>query len=188
MASAPLTQDCLLASTDWQAIFDPDTRIIIDPVALPLRRQDIAPLLDLAPFGHRASGPPEAVTRDLPPLPQALATAITDLATRFAALMGCGTVRVRLEGVTGNACRKVHADYTDLRLISTLAGPGTDYTTGDDPDAALQRVATGAVALFKGHMFAPGHSACLHRSPPVEGSGERRLVLVIDTPSRHPDS
>lgn len=186
MASAPLIQARPLAATDWRAIFDPDTRIVIVPEAVLLRRGEIEPLLDLAPFGHRASGPPETVTQDLPPLPGALATAITDLATRFAALMGCDTVRVRLEGVTGNACRKVHADYTDLRLICTLAGPGTDYTVGDDPDAALQRVATGAVALFKGHMFAPGHSACLHRSPPIEGSGERRLVVVIDTPSRHP--
>ncbi|MDM7956628.1 DUF1826 domain-containing protein [Blastomonas sp.] len=187
MASAPLTHDRLLAASDWQAIFDPDTRIIIDPEAVPLQRGDIAPLLDLAPFGHRASGPPGTVTGDLPPLPETLATAITDLATRFAALMRCDTVRVRLEGVTGNACRKVHADYTDLRLICTLAGPGTDYTLGDDPDAPLLRVATGAVALFKGHMFGPGHSACLHRSPPIEGSEERRLVLVIDTPSRQAD-
>ena len=40
------------------------------------------------------------------------------------------------------------------------------------------------VALFKGHEFGAGHKPCLHRSPPIEDSGERRLVLVIDTPAR----
>lgn len=187
MTSTAWTQKRPLASSDWTGIFDPDNRIIIDPQAVLQRRSEIEPLLDLAPFGHRASGPPETVVQALPPLPEPLAVAITGLATRFAALMRCDTVRIRLEGVTGNACRKVHADYTDLRLICTLAGPGTDYTLGDDPDAPLLRVAPGVVALFKGHMFGPGHSACLHRSPPIEGSGEGRLVLVIDTPSRHSD-
>lgn len=91
-----------------------------------------------------------------------------------------------MEGVRRNACRKVHADYTDLRLICTLAGTGTDYTLGDDPDAALLPIPTGITALFKGHEFGTGHSACLHRSPPVGYSGERRLVRVIDTPARHP--
>lgn len=91
-----------------------------------------------------------------------------------------------MEGVRGNACRKVHADYTDLRLICTLAGPGTDYTLGDEPDAALLPIPTGITALFKGHEFGTGHSVCLHRSPPVGDSGERRLVRVIDTPATHP--
>ncbi|MBL0966233.1 MAG: DUF1826 domain-containing protein, partial [Blastomonas sp.] len=36
----------------------------------------------------------------------------------------------------------------------------------------------------KGHVFGEGPSPCLHRSPPIEDSGERRLVLVIDTPPR----
>lgn len=185
MTSASATLNHSPAITSWQDIFDPDTRIVIDPEAVLLRWGEIAPLLDLAPFGHRAAGPPDTVAQALPPMPPVLTAAITDLATRFAALMRCETVRVRLEGVTGNACRKVHADYTDLRLICTLAGPGTDYTLGDDPDAPLQRIATGAVALFKGQEFGPGHRACLHRSPPIEGSGDKRLVLVIDTPARH---
>lgn len=169
----------------WEAIRDPRTRIVIDENAVLLPRGDIQPLLDIAPFGHRAAGRPDAILADMPPLPDALGAAIADLAADFARVMGCDTVRVRLEGVTGNACRKVHADYTDLRLICTLAGPGTDYTLGDDPDGALLRIPTGMVALFKGHEFGPGHAACLHRSPPIEDSGERRLVLVIDTPARH---
>ena len=184
MADLTLLDPGAAALQRWDAIHDPRTRIVIDKDAVLLPRGDIEPLLDIAPFGLRASGTPDELLAGLPRLPGSLAQAVTDLARRFAALMQCETVRLRLEGVTGNACRKVHADYTDLRLICTLAGPGTDYTPGDDPDGPLQRIPAGSVALFKGHEFGPGHKPCLHRSPPIEGSGERRLVLVIDTPAR----
>ena len=169
----------------WDAIRHPQTRIVIDRNAVLLPRGDIEPLLAMAPFGFRATGTPGEIRAVLPQLPGSLSAAIADLACAFASLMRCRTVRVRVEGITGNACRKVHADYTDVRLICTLAGPGTDYTPGDDPAAPLQRIPTGAVALFKGREFGRGHAACLHRSPPIEGSGERRLVLVIDTAERH---
>lgn len=56
---------------------------------------------------------------------------------------------------------------------------------GDDPDGRLLRILTGAVALFKGHDFGPAHAACLHRSPPIEDRGERRVMLVIGTPAQH---
>lgn len=184
MAALTLLEPCAPAHQRWDAIHHPQTRIVIDGDAVLLPRGDIEPLLDIAPFGHRAAGRPDALLVQLPPLPESLGRCITDLAARFAALMRCDTVRVRIEGVTGNACRKVHADYTDLRLICTLAGPGTDYTPGDDPDGPLQRIPAGSVALFKGHEFGPGHKPCLHRSPPIADSGERRLVLVIDSPAR----
>lgn len=185
MAAPTLLEPCAPAHQRWDAIHHPQTRIVIDEDAVLLPRGDIEPLLDIAPFGYRAAGHPDELLAGLPPLPESLGRAVTDLAHRFAALIQCETVRVRLEGVTGNACRKVHADYTDLRIICTLAGPGTDYTLGDDPDGPLRRIATGAVALFKGHEFGTGHKPCLHRSPPIEDSGERRLVLVIDSPPRH---
>ena len=90
-------------------------------------------------------------------------------------------MRVRLEGVIGNACWKVHADYTDPRLITTDAGPGTDYAPHGEGDCCLERVPTGAIGLFKGRKFAPDHLPCFHRSPPIIDTGERRLMLVIDT-------
>lgn len=185
MVALNLLEHSAPAHQRWDAIHHPQTRIVIDEDAVLLPRGDIEPLLDIAPFGYLAAGKPGALLAELPALPDSIARSITDLARRFASLMQCETVRVRLEGITGNACRKVHADYTDLRLICTLAGPGTDYTLGDDPDGPLERIPTGMVALFKGHEFSAGHQPCLHRSPPIEDSGERRLVLVIDTPARH---
>lgn len=168
----------------WSRILDPSVRIVIDEHAQVMNPAEAGDLLADAPFGHAIAGTPDQLVAQLPPLPAGLAASIPVLAGRFAALMGCDTVRLRLEGIIGNACRKVHADYTDLRLICTLAGPGTQYALGDDPDAPLEEVPTSAVALFKGRQFANGHAACLHRSPPIEGTGERRLVLVIDTPQK----
>lgn len=171
---------------DWSRLRDRAVPLVIEHRTQPLRDALLAPLLDRAPFTIRAEGEVPAVLAQLAELPDALCADVADLAARFTALMQVDAVRVRVEGVVSNACKKVHADHTDIRLITTYAGPGTDYAPhGADSDGdicCLERVPTGAVALFKGRTFAPDHPPCLHRSPPIEGSGERRLVLVIDTP------
>lgn len=173
---------------DWTRIYKCDCPIVTEMRAVPLSESDIAPLLAKAPFALRAEGEVGELTAQLPELPDALIADIAALANRFAELTGNSSLRVRLEGVTTNACKKVHADYTDVRLITTYAGPGTDFVPHDAEDhggnCCLERVPTGAVALFKGRLFGEGHAPCLHRSPPIEGSGEARLVLVIDTPMR----
>jgi hypothetical protein len=112
------------------------------------------------------------------------------LAQRFVRLMGCETVRLRLEGVTSDACRKIHGDYTDVRLITTYFGPGTQYIPYSRPvdEAELIDLPTGWIGLFKGRNFDPEHAPCMHRSPPIIASGEKRLVLVIDTPLRSADA
>jgi hypothetical protein len=51
-------------------------------------------------------------------------------------------------------------------------------------DCCIERVPTGWVGLFKGRTYAPDHPPCFHRSPPVGDTGEKRLMLVIDTPLR----
>lgn len=173
---------------DWTRIFERDCSIVIEVRDVPLSESDIRPLLIKAPFALRAEGELEGLAEQLVELPDALIADIAALANRFAELTGKPSLRIRLEGVTTNACKKVHADYTDVRLITTYAGPGTDYAphSAEDHggDCCLERVPTGAVALFKGRLFGAGHDPCLHRSPPIEGSGAARLVLVIDTPMR----
>ena len=37
--------------------------------------------------------------------------------------------------------------------------------------------------LLKGCTYHSDHPACYHRSPPAGDMGEKRLVLVIDTPA-----
>ena len=178
---------------NWTRIHERDCSIVVEERHMPLSEDDIALLLAKAPFALRVEGELDELAEQLAELPDTLVADILALAKRFAELTGQLTgnssLRVRLEGVTTNACKKVHADYTDIRLITTYAGPGTDYTPHGDPGCCLVRVPTGAVALFKGRLFGAliseeGHEPCFHRSPPIESSGEARLVLVIDTPAR----
>lgn len=166
---------------DWSRIHDPACPLMIEQREPPVPDSAMAPLLADAPFATRAEGDLSAVLAQLENLPDALRVDIGALAQRFMDLMQVDAIRVRVEGVSTNACKKVHADYTDVRLITTYSGPGTDYAPHGDADCCLERVPTGAVALFKGRTYAPDHPPCLHRSPPIEGSGKRRLVLVIDT-------
>jgi hypothetical protein len=107
---------------------------------------------------------------------------VTVLAARFAEVMACPLVSVRLEVVTGDACRKFHADYVKARLISSYAGPGSEWLDNDEAQspatARIRRLSAGDVALFKGRLWTD--RPIIHRSPPLAGTGQRRLVLVID--------
>lgn len=108
------------------------------------------------------------------------------LAEAFCTAMGLDRLEVRLERVTSDSCRKFHGDYVTARLITTYAGPGTDWLDAREADALsrgaepsrVNRMKTGDVGLFKGKL-ATDHPA-IHRSPPVSQSGETRLLLVLN--------
>jgi hypothetical protein len=122
-----------------------------------------------------------------PDLPCLCADA-ADLGQRFAAIMGPEALSLRLEIIDGDACRKFHADYVTARLITTYVGPGSEWLSNEDAaglasgvpsgQLAVRRVRSGDVALFKGRRWSD--SPIIHRSPPIEGTGQRRLVLVIN--------
>lgn len=106
---------------------------------------------------------------------------IAALAMRHAVLLGERRVRIRLEVVETDACRKFHTDFVTVRTITTYRGPGTQWQRADDPgDQTIKEMRSGAVGLFKGRLLQPEPSV-LHRSPPIADSGESRLVLVIDS-------
>jgi hypothetical protein len=69
------------------------------------------------------------------------------------------------------------------RVLCTYGGTGTQYgifTDGDKPSRVFT-VQTGAPILLRGPLWlAHPPSGLLHRSPPIEGTGETRLVLVLD--------
>ena len=104
------------------------------------------------------AGTPEGAERD------ELITEIQMLADTFAALMKVSAVLLRLDVITSNACKRFHIDAE----------------SADDPGAVLT-VSRGSPILLKGTLWpdAPA-SGLLHRSPPIEGTGETRLVLVFD--------
>lgn len=120
----------------------------------------------------------------------ALRRDIARLAEHHAAVAGEHSVRLRLEVVETDACRKFHADYVTVRTITTYLGQGTQWIEEtsaeklgfpDGPD--IHQLEPGAVGAFKGRLW-QDIPTILHRSPPIGGSGEQRLVLVIDSTPR----
>lgn len=118
----------------------------------------------------------------------ALVADIVDLAVRYAEIMELDALSVRLAVVTTNSCRKFHGDYVKARLITTYVGTGTQWLDSDDVNRVArgeqpQRIYTlsaGDVGLFKGKMWT--QTPAIHRSPPIEGTDETRLMLVLDPP------
>jgi hypothetical protein len=169
------------ADADWSLIASPAVPVLVIERDLP-----VDPLEALSAISSTitAAGDLEGIALSLAGLPAALRADILLLAGRFLGLTGSSSLRLRLESVDTDACRRFHADYTDVRLVLTYAGPGTDIRETTDDDAPVHRIAAGQVALFKGRLYPGAPPVLLHRSPPIEGSGNRRVVLVLDTPDR----
>ncbi len=114
---------------------------------------------------------------------RALARDAGALARVFADVAGVTRVRIRLDAIEGDACRRWHVDYKRLRLLCTYAGPGTVWC---ERDAAGAVVAAGrqrrlSVGIYKGMLYPGGPSGLLlHRSPRIAAAGRRRLILCID--------
>jgi hypothetical protein len=130
-----------------------------------------------------------------------LAQDLQSLVERFRLMTGIGSVKVSFGAVTGDQCRKFHADYQRLRLITTYLGPGTEWlpehavrrdallqppacpTTANqlivrDP-SQVRRAHAGDVMLLRGHDGVTGAAlGAVHRSPPIEASRKVRVVLV----------
>lgn len=148
---------------DWDPVSDVDSIVMSQDL-----HSQVARLLQAAHY------PPGARTA-------ALAHEVAELATYFATLMGCSSLRLRLEIVETDGCKKFHADYVRARLLSTLSGRGTEwiYAASQGADAAVEQMAAGDVGIFKGRLWEE-EPAILHRSPPIDASGEQRLLLAID--------
>jgi hypothetical protein len=130
-----------------------------------------------------------------------LAQDLESLVERFRLLTGTGSVKISFGAVTGDQCRKFHADYQRLRLITTYLGPGTEWL----PEHAVRRDAlfeppacpatanqlivrdpsqvrcahAGDVLLLRGHDGVTGAAlGAVHRSPPIAALRKVRVVLV----------
>ncbi|PSL20733.1 DUF1826 domain-containing protein [Shimia abyssi] len=112
-----------------------------------------------------------------------LETDIASLADVFGHVMSTEYVRLRLDVVRTNACRKFHMDAVTARLVCTYRGTGTQYGNSNDRSdpERIFTVQTGAPVLLRGTLWpSRSRAGLLHRSPPIEGTGETRLVLVMD--------
>lgn len=174
------------SSTVLSRIVEPDTHLAI------WRRELSSPLRALA--DQDRSGIDNIDERlDVAGLDKALAELLRDagyeaaaggacevaaIATDFAAMMNCKRVRLRLEIIETDACRRFHSDYVTARLLMTLAGAGTQWRLADE-EGPIGELGIGEVAVFKGRIWAE-EPMILHRSPPIAGTGADRLLLAID--------
>jgi cell fate (sporulation/competence/biofilm development) regulator YmcA (YheA/YmcA/DUF963 family) len=116
------------------------------------------------------------------------------LLKEFTIAANCKNVKFELSAFSDDRCRKFHTDITDYRLLCTYAGPGTMYILPENaakvcscdecdinPDF-IKRVAVPHVMIFRGALVSSDEAPpLLHKSPAVENSGEKRLLLRIDT-------
>ncbi|MEL6589257.1 MAG: DUF1826 domain-containing protein [Bacteroidota bacterium] len=131
-------------------------------------------------------------------LPQAnaLLNDISENLTRFQRITKATSFRLLLATVSTNMCRRFHTDINYLRLLCTYAGPGTLWLPDEAAnltasrsggnnqeividEGQIQQVNTGDIVILKGALY-PKANAILHRSPTIEQSGEKRLLLRID--------
>lgn len=124
------------------------------------------------------------------------------LIARLAHLADARRLRVSFGAVRTDQCRKFHIDYVRYRLVTTYVGPGTEWVPDDalrrealdhPPDcpcdankeivrdaSAIRHAVPGEVIVMKGALH-PNHRGAVHRSPPIEGTGRVRVVLIAST-------
>jgi len=145
----------------------PRARLVLRPDAVRAALTDIV----------RGSGLPDCGERTM------LVDDISAMADIFSDVMQVPYVRLRLDVITTNACRKFHIDAVTARLVCTYRGTGTQYgvsVDGAEPEHVFT-VPTSSPIVLRGTLWPEAPSSGLrHRSPPIEGTGETRLVLVLD--------
>lgn len=151
----------------------PRGRVILRPHAVPDMLTALCEQAGTPPGPHR----------------QRLIGDIAALADIFAGAMAAQVLQLRLDVVGTDACRKFHIDRLRARLICTYRGAGTQYgnaTHGHDP-AQIHALPTGSAMAMRGRLWPPRPDpGFVHRSPPIAGTGQARLVLVLD-PVDDPD-
>lgn len=126
-----------------------------------------------------AAGTPEGPHRDR------LASDAAALALILSRIASQPLIEIRLEVVDSNKCCKFHVDRVRCRMICTYSGAGTQYGAAspgaDHQPVEINKLGPADAALFRGALW-PGAEfpGVLHRSPPITGARETRLLLVID--------
>lgn len=124
---------------------------------------------------------------------------INNIMKTFSEVAGSSEFRFLLATINTNLCRRFHTDLNTLRMLCTYSGPGTLWLTNNNvnqsslnkyednklivlDETKIQQAKTGALVLLKGAMYPQSEvKAIVHRSPTIEESGSKRLLLRIDT-------
>ncbi len=119
---------------------------------------------------------------------QELSCDITQLIEMYSVLFEAKRVGVRLTVLESTMCPRFHVDRVGCRLVTTYYGQATQWIKGENavqmtqdyPDALIEQMNTGDVALLKGtHWEGNELHGIVHRSPPATENA-LRLLLTID--------
>lgn len=205
MAKKTVTKNWVIGncSTSLQQIHQKDMNIAIYNREIDFLSKEIAQLL-ATKIELRASGNTENILSSIKEelLNQNALLLLKDIEQQlllFSQLTKATSFRLLLATVNTNMCRKFHTDINDLRLLCTYSGPGTLWLTEDNvnrnaldtcrdnecivlDENKVQQAPTGAIVILKGAIYPQdGTAAVVHRSPTIEESGQKRLLLRIDT-------
>ena len=173
------------------------SRTILEPdCAITLTPSPLSTALNLASRAYLENGLRLLQARGtIPMISASLRTAFTavtlplfadilNLAEVYASIAGQSSLRLRLERITGDSCRKFHVDYVTLRLLRAYQGPGVQWKS--DGSEQINTAAPGDIVFLKGRKFPnwTENLGILHRSPPLSSLSATqrvRLLLTIDT-------
>lgn len=153
---------------------------------------------------HWRGAPGQAMQEDLarrlpaPGAGEALVKDIGTIAEAMAYLFSTDTIGIRLRTLEGAMCPRFHTDNLPVRLVSTYAGPASEWLpehavnraglgapNPDKPDivadpGAIQQLGVGDLALLKGCGWVGNEERGLVHRSPQPAPGERRLLLALD--------
>ncbi len=211
-----LTRPTVAPSPHWA--FGPDIdilpRIFDDDVTLAVMERRLDPALALAVRAqlagqrrlewHWRGAPGQAMQADLArrlPAPEAGEALLEDVATiaeAMAFLFDTKTIGIRLRTLEGAMCPRFHVDNLAVRLVTTYAGPASEWLPDhavnraglgaphpDKPEIvtdpnAIRRLGVGDLALLKGCGWIGNEDRGLVHRSPQPAPGERRLLLALD--------
>ena len=87
-------------------------------------------------------------------------------------------VDLRIEVTAEQACPKFHCDNVFVRMLTTYAGPATEYIYLDHPSTICE-APINALVLLKGHRH-PSHQETVHHRSPEIPAGQRRLCVIYN--------
>ena len=134
---------------------------------------------------------------------------ISNLVKMFCNQFGIDSVWLRIDSIDKPMCPRFHVDNVKCRLVTTYAGPGTQWLPNKSVDRSklghgnqglpdeksglildkmdIEQLDVGHIALLKGEAWRNNDGfGLVHRSPHVEGN-YKRLYVTIDFGELHTD-
>lgn len=117
------------------------------------------------------------------------------ISQKFCDTFGVRHSMLRFSQVSNNQCSLFHTDNVVVRLFQTICGPGTEYILNEHVNrdgigsgcnskividsTKIQHVREKDIFLMRGDKWVD-RKGLVHRSPPIEHLGLKRLYLCLD--------